>query len=584
MRGRGGFSRMMPVCNDNTVASSYDAELASTLVQKQHKQHYHHLQRPKHTERGEPMYDGYVVLDFEATCEGGQRIADPEIIEFPMILIDARTGCVLAEFQRYVRPVLHPTLSTFCTELTGITQSVVDAAETFPAVWKAALDFLHRAGYGGAPPLRSYLFVTCGDWDLQTMLPRQLEITARYHDEHTSSTPVTPPATFKRWCNIKKLMRSHCGFLHAQRRISDLPDMMAVLGLHMKGRHHSGIDDCRNIVSVLQRLMCDGCCIAPTTDHSGLQQWMGSLSNVSAPITSLVSDKEPSSSSLLLLSSEQQQQQQQEEKEKEKREEMVADTKRTSEEEKDVKERKRQKDRLQSKPLVKERMHVNILTDVDPLPTLLQGCTLSESEKITYSKALSRILRHAADSMGIPISNEGYVRVEDLIKKKPFCNNPQAVKHIAFVVHTNEKQRFKMAYDEDHHLYIRANQGHSMDGINPELQRITSSVALPDTIVHGTYHNAWKEIRACGYLSTMSRQHIHFAKGLSKSDGVISGMRGNVQVLLYLDVDKLLADGIELWESANGVVLTPGVGQTKRLPLVYIARVVDRETGENLPF
>ncbi|KAH9597270.1 Exonuclease [Trypanosoma melophagium] len=558
MRGRGGFSRMLQVCHDTTVSSSFDAELSSMLMQRQPKQHYHNSNddKQKHKQSREPMYDAYVVLDFEATCERGRRMPDAEIIEFPMILVDARTSCVLAEFQRYVRPVLHPTLSTFCTELTGITQSVVDTAQTFPFVWEAALNFLHSAGYGEATPLRSYLFVTCGDWDLQTMLPSQLEMAAKHNKCTSSFAALTnPPLTFRRWCNIKKLMRRHCG-LHAQRRISDLPDIMAVLGLQMTGKHHSGIDDCRNIVSALQRLICDDCCIAPTTDHSGLQQWMGPLSNVSAPVTSLASDKEPS---LLLLTQQQQ-------------------------EEKYVKEKKRHEHKLQFKQQVKERMHVNILTDVDPLPALLQGCTLSESEKITYSKALSRILRHAADSMGIPISSAGYVRVEDLIQKKPFCNNPQVVGNIAFVVHTNEKQRFKMAYDEDYRLYIRANQGHSLDSINPELQRITSTAALPDTIVHGTYYDAWKEIRACGYLSTMRRQHIHFAKGLSKSEGVISGMRGNVQVLLYLDVAKLLADKIELWESANGVVLTPGVGQTKRLPLVYIARAVDRETGGSLPF
>ncbi|RZK79943.1 MAG: hypothetical protein EOO92_08450, partial [Pedobacter sp.] len=35
---------------------------------------------------------------------------------------------VISELQIYVKPVINPTLTNFCTELTGITQSTVDSA------------------------------------------------------------------------------------------------------------------------------------------------------------------------------------------------------------------------------------------------------------------------------------------------------------------------------------------------------------------------------------------------------------------------------------------------------------------------
>lgn len=38
------------------------------------------------------------------------------------------------------------------------------------------------------------------------------------------------------------------------------------------------------------------------------------------------------------------------------------------------------------------------------------------------------------------------------------------------------------------------------------------------------------------------------------------GMRSSAQVLIYLDVQKALDDGIPLFLSANSVVLTPGIG------------------------
>ena len=59
---------------------------------------------------------------------------------------------------------------------------------------------------------------------------------------------------------------------------------------------------------------------------------------------------------------------------------------------------------------------------------------------------------------------------------------------------------------------IRANQGHSLDGINPEylLQEIPmKELATLPTIVHGTYFEAWRQIQAAGGLNRMNRTHIH---------------------------------------------------------------------------
>ncbi|ESL05314.1 2'-phosphotransferase [Trypanosoma rangeli SC58] len=541
---------------DAGMASFFDAELSSSLMQRRSRmaRHDRHMQptlmRQQERQEGElappsPCFDAYVVLDFEATCERGRRLVEPEIIEFPMVLVDARSRCIQAEFQRYVRPLVHPVLSEFCTELTGITQSMVDGAETFPSVWEAALEFLRGGGYGEAPPQRSFLFVTCGDWDLKTMLPSQLQTAAK------AGVTLAAPSSFRRWCNLKEFMRgtgltTACG-------IRDLPDMLAAVNRPLVGRHHSGIDDCRNIASVLQELLRWGYAVAPTADHSGLPRWVSSLPDTRGPTDSRLHEEEGSPTSVCG--------------------EKCASNRHAG---------KKRGPRTTQVVEMAGRPHVDILLEEDPLPALLNGnAVLEEAKKVAYSKALARILRHAADAMRIPVSSGGYVRVEDILRCKPFCDDPAALSRIALVVYTNDKQRFKLAYDLNHQLYIRANQGHSLGGIDPELQRITRAAEVPMAI-HGTYYSAWKAICACGYLSTMSRQHIHFARGLPSGPGVISGMRYSVEVLLYLDVAKVIADGVELWESANGVLLTPGVGTTKRLPLAYIAKVVDRKTGQLL--
>jgi len=81
-----------------------------------------------------------LVVDLEATCwesttpEGEpQSIHNMEIIEIGCALTN-RLGTVLDTRSFMVRPERQPVLSAFCTELTHITQAMVDNAQTLPSV------------------------------------------------------------------------------------------------------------------------------------------------------------------------------------------------------------------------------------------------------------------------------------------------------------------------------------------------------------------------------------------------------------------------------------------------------------------
>ncbi len=63
------------------------------------------------------IFDHFFVVDFEATCLRDQAIEPQEIIEFPCLKVSSRDFSVQSTFHRYVRPVHHPNLSHFCTEL-----------------------------------------------------------------------------------------------------------------------------------------------------------------------------------------------------------------------------------------------------------------------------------------------------------------------------------------------------------------------------------------------------------------------------------------------------------------------------------
>jgi 2'-phosphotransferase len=109
---------------------------------------------------------------------------------------------------------------------------------------------------------------------------------------------------------------------------------------------------------------------------------------------------------------------------------------------------------------------------------------------------------------------------------------------------------------------IRANQGHSIKLDSSGMLRplTIEDGNIPEVVVHGTYLATWSAIERTGGLSRMNRNHVHFATGLPSTDtGVVSGMRADAEVLVYIDVAKTIREGkLEWWMSDNGVVLTEG--------------------------
>ncbi|KAJ3413769.1 hypothetical protein HDV05_007589 [Chytridiales sp. JEL 0842] len=186
--------------------------------------------------------------DFEATCDSPKNVSPLEIIEFPIVLLDATlANCpAVAEFHHYVKPVKNPKLSAFCTELTGIEQKTVDAGIPFNEVFKNLEVFITSHGL----TKDNTIVITCGDWDLKTMFPIQLSVTG---------IPATPEL-FQQWCNLKKAFADF-----KKKPATGMAGMLTTLGLPLVGRHHSGIDDARNIANVARTLVAQGCLIEVTT-------------------------------------------------------------------------------------------------------------------------------------------------------------------------------------------------------------------------------------------------------------------------------------------------------------------------------
>ncbi|KAJ9646180.1 tRNA 2'-phosphotransferase [Knufia peltigerae] len=296
--------------------------------------------------------------------------------------------------------------------------------------------------------------------------------------------------------------------------------------------------------------------------------------------------------------------------------------------------------------------------------------------QVLVSKALSRLLRHAAAQERVPIDNHGYVRMDHLLDWQRLKSMQPRVtfEEVVDVVLENEKKRFSLKYvgddDQDQgeqqqraqqqqedtetqtetetqraiseyetlkntgggqldtrqsqRFYIRATQGHSMATVEAEnlLTPITldDPASVPDTVVHGTFYGSWEAILSSGGLKKMNRNHVHFATGpkyqdvmdgigqghhdvkndtkggTTEGDGdgksadrdgqdkgggnsrggsnetllqknkVISGMRSDAQILVYVDIRRALVEQPDMkwWRSENGVVLTDGVAVTTK--------------------
>ncbi|KAJ7761495.1 KptA family-domain-containing protein [Mycena maculata] len=183
-----------------------------------------------------------------------------------------------------------------------------------------------------------------------------------------------------------------------------------------------------------------------------------------------------------------------------------------------------------------------------------------DSPEVRVSKTLSWILRHGAKSEGLAMRGDGYVKATDLLA------NPKLkaldLEALQAIVKADTKQRYDLIFEEGTGSvtgawWMKANQGHSIKSVKLDLQPVLSISDIPTGIaVHGTTNGAWDSISTQG-LSKMKRNHIHLAQGVG-GDNVISGMRGSSQVLIFVDVQKAMDEGIKFFLSNNGVILTEG--------------------------
>ena len=172
----------------------------------------------------------YIVVDLEATCwEKDSTPERMEIIEIGAVCLIPGAPEPASEFGAFVRPIVSPILSEFCTLLTSIRQQDVEAAESFDTVFPRFVEWI------GEEPFR---LVSWGRYDLD-----QFRLECR---RNRTAFPVS----FKNHINLRK------EFARA-RRIAPvgLKAALDLLEIPLVGTHHRGLDDAKSTACIAQRIL-----------------------------------------------------------------------------------------------------------------------------------------------------------------------------------------------------------------------------------------------------------------------------------------------------------------------------------------
>lgn len=168
-----------------------------------------------------------IIIDLEATCWNGKIPADErsEIIEIGICELDTKTGVVTKNDGILVKPE-RSKVSPFCTELTTITQALLDREGVS---FTEACQKL-REKYNAY----QYTWASYGAYDLNMM------------KNQCQARGVAYPLSQKH-INVKK----HFSEVKGLHRKVGMKGALSMLNIPLEGTHHRGVDDARNIAKIL---------------------------------------------------------------------------------------------------------------------------------------------------------------------------------------------------------------------------------------------------------------------------------------------------------------------------------------------
>lgn len=167
------------------------------------------------------------------------------------------------------------------------------------------------------------------------------------------------------------------------------------------------------------------------------------------------------------------------------------------------------------------------------------------------SKYLSYLLRHNPGEVGCEIDKYGWVDVHTLCLNSRFTRS-----YLELIV--DEDTRYEFSQDG---TKIRAFHGHSIEGV------VSANEFIPNCMLyHGTSEESWGKIQKDGIIRSMSRNYVHLSSDSESAKRI--GSRHGKPIILVLNVEEMVKDGIKFYDSGDNVVLTSDI------PIKYVVEVL----------
>lgn len=183
----------------------------------------------------------FLCIDLEATCFDRdilgreQTHRDMETIEIGVVALNNQ-GTIIDTFQSYVKPT-YTELSPYCTSVIGITADMLVGAPNFPDVIARLAEWLESL------PAKPTCWYSWGKYDL-----KQLTLDAG-PERWKLALPLPEHRNAKRLFQRQNLKKS---------REVGLMKALELAGLEFEGRHHSAIDDAKNVARLFKCFHAEG--------------------------------------------------------------------------------------------------------------------------------------------------------------------------------------------------------------------------------------------------------------------------------------------------------------------------------------
>lgn len=167
------------------------------------------------------------------------------------------------------------------------------------------------------------------------------------------------------------------------------------------------------------------------------------------------------------------------------------------------------------------------------------------------SRQLSYILRHNPASAGVTMDSAGWVSVAALLEGLKRQGLAATLPLLQDIVATDDKQRYSF---RDNNTFIRANQGHSIEGLELGMKVSTP----PAVLYHGSTAAVTDSILAKGLLKGQ-RHHVHLSANQETALAVAARRKSSSSVIWCIDTAAVIAAGHQFLLSDNGVWLVDTV-------------------------